>query len=76
MSIFEKLNRRVREQRHRYRNPRISPEFDCVEMKTEIQDRLLRETSELGEKEAQKQARRTVGERPNPGCVLTLKSRR
>ena len=29
-------------------------EFDCVEMKTEIQDRLLREVAELGEEEAER----------------------
>ena len=27
-------------------------EFDCVQMKTEIQERLLREIAELGEEEA------------------------
>jgi hypothetical protein len=27
-------------------------EFDCVEMKAEIQERLLREVAELGEEEA------------------------
>src|ERR1035437_6426005 len=29
-------------------------EFDCVEMKAEIQERLLREVPELGEEEAQR----------------------
>jgi hypothetical protein len=29
-------------------------EFDCVQMKTEIQDRLLREIAEVGEEEAGK----------------------
>jgi hypothetical protein len=29
-------------------------EFDCVEMKAEIQERLLREVAELGEEEAQR----------------------
>jgi len=28
--------------------------FDCVAMKAEIQERMLRETAELGEEEAQK----------------------
>lgn len=29
-------------------------EFDCVEMKEEIQERLLREVADLGEEEAQR----------------------
>jgi hypothetical protein len=29
-------------------------EFDCVEIKAEIQERLLREVAELGEEEAQR----------------------
>ena len=33
---------------------RSGKEFDCVEMKTEIQERLLREVDELGEEEAAK----------------------
>jgi hypothetical protein len=29
-------------------------DFDCVEMKAEIQERLLREIAEIGEEEAQR----------------------
>jgi hypothetical protein len=45
-------------------------EFDCVQMKTEIQEQLLREVSELGEDEAQRRRAERLARDPflGPSC--------
>ncbi len=48
-------------------------EFDCVEMKAEIQERLLREVAELGEEEAQKQRAERLSRDPILGNFLRTK---
>ncbi len=45
-------------------------EFDCVQMKTEIQERLLREAAELGEDEAQRRRAERLGRDPILGAFL------
>jgi predicted nucleic acid-binding protein len=68
-----------------YRSPRIySPprgrnamkagkEFDCVEMKAEIQQRLLREVAELGEEEAKRRRAARLSGDPILGSFLRTK---
>jgi hypothetical protein len=50
----------------------LKPEkpFDCVQMKTEIQERLLREVTELGEEEAARLRRERVVHDPILGAFL------
>ena len=48
-------------------------EFDCVEMKTEIQQRLLREIAELGEEEAQRRRADRLTRDPILGSFLRRK---
>jgi hypothetical protein len=48
-------------------------EFDCVEMKAEIQERLLREVAELGEEEAQKRRAERLSRDPILGSFLRTK---
>ena len=48
-------------------------EFDCVEMKAEIQERLLREVAELGEDEAQKRRAERLSRDPILGSFLRTK---
>ena len=48
-------------------------EFDCVEMKTEIQERLLREVAELGEEEAQRRRAERLSLDPILGSFLRTK---
>ena len=45
-------------------------EFDCVEMKAEIQARLLREVIELGEEEAEKRRLERLSRDPILGSFL------
>jgi hypothetical protein len=45
-------------------------EFDCVQMKTEIQEQLLREVSELGEDEAQRRRAERLARDPILGAFL------
>jgi hypothetical protein len=45
-------------------------EFDCVQMKTEIQERLLREVAELGEEEAARRRRDRLAHDPILGAFL------
>ena len=47
--------------------------FDCVEMKTEIQERLLREVDELGEEEARKRRTDRLSRDPILGGFLRRK---
>jgi hypothetical protein len=47
--------------------------FDCVEMKAEIQERLLREVAELGEEEARKQRAVRLSRDPILGGFLRKK---
>jgi hypothetical protein len=49
-------------------------EFDCVEMKAEIQARLLREIAELGEEEAQRRRAERLSRDPILGSFLRTKS--
>ena len=49
-------------------------EFDCVEMKVEIQERLLREVAELGEEEAQKRRAERLSHDPILGSFLRTKT--
>jgi hypothetical protein len=53
----------------------MTPEkdFDCVEMKTEIQDRLLREVAELGEAEAERRRAERLSRDPILGKFLRTK---
>jgi hypothetical protein len=48
-------------------------EFDCVEMKAEIQERLLREVVELGEEEAQRRRAERLSRDPILGSLLRTK---
>ena len=48
-------------------------EFDCVEMKAEIQERLLREVAELGEEEAQRRRAERLSRDPILGRFLRTK---
>jgi hypothetical protein len=45
-------------------------EFACVEMKAEIQERLLREVAELGEEEAQRRRAERLSRDPILGSFL------
>ena len=45
-------------------------EFDCVEMKTEIQERLLREVAELGEEKARRRRAERLSHDPILGSFL------
>jgi len=49
-------------------------EFDCVEMKAEIQERLLREVAELGEEEAQRRRAERLSRDPILGSFLRTKT--
>jgi hypothetical protein len=49
---------------------RSAKEFDCVEMKAEIQARLLREAAELGEAEAQRRRAERLWRDPILGRFL------
>jgi hypothetical protein len=48
-------------------------EFDCVEMKAEIQERLLREVAEFGEEEAQRRRTARLSRDPILGSFLRTK---
>jgi hypothetical protein len=50
--------------------------FDCVQMKTEIQERLLREIAELGEEEAARLRRERLVHDPILGAFLERKTAR
>jgi hypothetical protein len=47
--------------------------FDCVEMKTEIQERLLREVAELGEEKARRRRAERLARDPILGGFLRTK---
>jgi len=47
--------------------------FDCVEMKAEIQERLLRESTDLGEEEARKRRAERLSRDPILGGFLRKK---
>ena len=47
--------------------------FDCVEMKAEIQERLLREVAEFGEEEAQRRRGERLSRDPILGGFLGTK---
>jgi len=49
-------------------------EFDCVEMKVEIQERLLREVTELGEEEAHRRRAERLSRDPILGGFLRAKA--
>ena len=48
-------------------------EFDCVEMKAKIQERLLREVAKLGEEEAQRRRAERLSRDPILGSFLRTK---
>ena len=48
--------------------------FDCVQMKTEIQERLLQEIAELGEEEAARRRRDRLARDPILGALLRRKT--
>jgi hypothetical protein len=48
--------------------------FDCVAMKTEIQERLLREVVEIGEEEARKRRAERLSRDPILGGFLRTKN--
>jgi hypothetical protein len=48
-------------------------EFDCVEMKAEIQERLLREIAEFGDEEAQRRRAERLSRDPILGNFLRTK---
>ena len=52
---------------------RPGKEFDCVEMKAEIQERLLREVAELGEEEAKRRRAERLSRDPILGSFLRAK---
>jgi hypothetical protein len=53
---------------------KVEKKFDCVEMKAEIQARLLREVAELGEEEAQKRRAERLSRDPILGSFLRTKA--
>lgn len=53
---------------------RDSKTFDCVEMKAEIQERLLREIAEHGEEEARKRRAERLSRDPILGRFLRTKN--
>ena len=52
---------------------KLGKEFDCVEMKAEIQERLLREVAELGDEEAQRRRAERLSRDPILGNFLRAK---
>jgi hypothetical protein len=52
---------------------KVEKKFDCVEMKAEIQERLLREVAELGEEEAQRRRAERLLSDPILGSFLRRK---
>jgi hypothetical protein len=48
-------------------------QFDCVEMKADIQERLLREIAELGEEDAKKRRAERLARDPILGALLRAK---
>jgi hypothetical protein len=52
---------------------KAAKEFDCVEMKAEIQEQLLREVAELGEEEAQRRRAERLSRDPILGSFLRTK---
>ena len=48
-------------------------QFDCVRMKADIQERLLREVAELGEEEAQRRRAERLSRDPILGSFLRTK---
>lgn len=49
-------------------------QFDCVEMKADIQERLLREIAELGEDDAKKRRAERLARDPILGAFLRAKN--
>jgi hypothetical protein len=52
---------------------KVEKKFDCVEMKAEIQERLLREVAELGEEEAHRRRAERLARDPILGSFLRTK---
>jgi hypothetical protein len=52
---------------------KVEKKFDCVEIKAEIQERLLREVAELGEEEAQRRRSERLARDPILGSFLRTK---
>jgi hypothetical protein len=52
---------------------KLEKEFDCVRMKAEIQERLLREVAEMGEEEAQRRRAERLSRDPILGSFLRTK---
>jgi hypothetical protein len=52
---------------------KLGKKFDCVEMKAEIQKRLLREVAELGDEEAQRRWAERLSRDPILGSFLRAK---
>jgi hypothetical protein len=52
---------------------KLQKEFDCVQMKTEIQERLVREVAQLGEEEAQRRRAERLSRDPILGTFLRAK---
>jgi hypothetical protein len=52
---------------------KLEKEFDCVQMKAGIQERLLREVTELGEEEAQRRRAERLSRDPILGSFLRTK---
>ena len=52
---------------------KLGKEFDCVGMKAEIQERLLREVAELGDEEAQRRRAERLSRDPILGSFLRAK---
>jgi hypothetical protein len=52
---------------------KLEKEFDCIEMKTQIQELLLREVAELGEEEAQRRRTERLSKDPILGSFLRTK---
>lgn len=52
---------------------KLNKAFDCVQMKTEIQERLLRETVELGDEEARRRRHERLLRDPILGRFLGTK---
>jgi hypothetical protein len=52
---------------------KLTKAFDCVDMKAQIQERLLREVAELGEEEAKKRRAERLSRDPILGKFLRAK---
>jgi len=52
---------------------KIEKQFDCLEMKSQIQERLMKEAAEFGEQEAQRRRAKRLSDDPILGAFLRMR---